>query len=181
MPQNIHVESFLEMLAVERGAAATTCGSYRGNLNCFAEFLGERGCEINHAQINDLRAYLAALTEAGLARSTVAKHLSCLRQFYGFLFAEELRSGDPTSTIDSPRRGRPLPKVLSEAEVERLLDAAYARPGAAGIPTLTRPAFCEPTKHTQGLTGPRRLVPRARLCGGVLLFVNPDSSTTRKQ
>ncbi len=133
MPQNIHVESFLEMLAVERGAAATTCDSYQRNLGSFAEFLGERGCEINHAQINDLRAYLAALTEAGLARSTVAKHLSCLRQFYGFLFAEELRSDDPTSTIDSPRLGRTLPKVLSEAEVERLLDAAYARPGVAGI------------------------------------------------
>ncbi len=181
MPQNTHVESFLEMLAVERGAAATTCESYRRNLGSLAEFLGERGHEINDAQVNDLRAFLSALTETGLARSTVAQHLSCLRQFYGFLFAEELRKDDPTSTIDSPRRGRPLPKVLSEAEVERLLDAAYARPGAAGIPTLTRPAFCEPTKHTQGLTGPRRWDPRARLHGRVLLSVNPDSSTTRKQ
>ncbi len=134
MPQNIHVQSFLEMLAVERGAAATTCDSYRGNLDRFAEFLSDRGCAIKDSQVNGLRAFLSKLTEAGLARSTVAQHLSCLRQFYGFLFAEELRKDDPTSTIDSPRRGRPLPKVLSESEVERLLDAAYARPGAAGIP-----------------------------------------------
>ena len=133
MPQNTHVESFLEMLAVERGAAATTCKSYRGSLNCLAEFLSERGGDIHDAQANDLRAFLAELTEAGLSRSTVAQRLSCLRQFYGFLFTEGLRKDDPTRTIDSPRRGRTLPKILSEAEVERLLDAAYARPGAAGI------------------------------------------------
>ncbi len=133
MPQIIHVESFLEMLAVERGAAATTCESYRWSLGRFTEFLSDRGRKIHHAQANDLRAFLAELTEAGLARSTITHHLSCLRQFYGFLFAEGLREDDPTRTIDSPRRGRPLPKVLSEVEVERLLDAAYARPGAAGI------------------------------------------------
>ncbi len=133
MPQNIHVESFLEMLAVERGAAATTRDSYRRNLDRFAGFLGERGREINDAQVNDLRAFLAKLTEAGLARNTVAQHLSCLRQFYGFLFAEGLRKDDPTTTIGSPRRSRTLLKVLSEAEVERLLDAAYAWPRAAGI------------------------------------------------
>ena len=133
MSQDTHVESFLEMLAVERGAAATTCECYRRNLDCFTEFVSDRGCEINDIQVNDLRAFLAELTEAGLARSTVAQHLSCLRQFYGFLFAEGLRKDDPTTTIGSPRRSRTLLKVLSEAEVERLLDAAYERPGAAGI------------------------------------------------
>ena len=85
MPQNIHVESFLEMLAVERGAAVTTCDSYRRNLDSFAEFLSNRGCAIKDAQVNDLRAFLAELTEAGLARSTVAQHVSCLRQFYGLV------------------------------------------------------------------------------------------------
>ncbi len=133
MPQKTHVENFLEMLAVERGAAATTCKSYRWSLGRFAEFLSDRDPKIHNAQANDLRAFLAELTEAGLARSTVAQRLSCLRQFYGFLFAEGLREDDPTRTIDSPRQGRTLPKVLSESEVERLLDAAYARPGAAGI------------------------------------------------
>jgi integrase/recombinase XerD len=67
-----------------------------------------------------------------MAPRTAARRLSTLRQFHRFLFGEGLRADDPTAGLDSPRQGRTLPKVLSETEVEALLAAARARPGAAG-------------------------------------------------
>ncbi len=127
-----HVESFLEMLAAERGAAANTRQAYERDLNHFGTFLEARGKAIDHAGVEDLRAYFGHLEAAGMAPRTAARRLSALRQFHRFLFAEGLRADDPTAAIDSPRRGRSLPKVLNEAEVERLLSAARARPGAEG-------------------------------------------------
>ncbi len=127
-----HVESFLEMLAAERGAAANTREAYARDLDDFTGFLEARGRAVHGARTEDLRAYLRHLAEAGMTARTAARRLSVLRQFHRFLFAEGLRADDPTAGIDSPRRGRSLPKVLSEAEVERLLSAARARPGAEG-------------------------------------------------
>ena len=131
-PGSHHVESFLEMLAAERGAAANTLQAYQRDLNDFGKFLGARGKAIDRARVEDLRAYLGHIEEAGMAPRTAARRLSALRQFHRFLFAEGLRADDPTAAIDSPRRGRSLPKVLNEAEVERLLSAARARPGPEG-------------------------------------------------
>jgi len=131
-PASRHVESFLEMLAAERGAAANTLQAYERDLNDFGKFLGARGKAVDRARVEDLRAYLGHIEEAGMAPGTAARRLSALRQFHRFLFAEGLRADDPTAAIDSPRRGRSLPKVLNEAEVERLLSAARARPGPEG-------------------------------------------------
>ena len=128
-----HVESFLEMIAAERGAARNTIEAYRRDLEDFAAFAAARGRDVAAAGAEDLRAYLAKLNAAGMAPRTAARRLSALRQFHGFLFGEGLRPDDPTATIDSPRQGRPLPKVLSEAEVDRLLAAARSRPGVEGL------------------------------------------------
>jgi integrase/recombinase XerD len=131
--QNRHVESFLEMLAAERGAAANTRAAYARDLKDFAGFLARRGRAAHQAGVADLRAYLGRLTDAGLTARTAARRLSTLRQFHRFLYGEGLRGDDPTAGLDSPRQGRALPKVLSEAEVEDLLAAARARPGAEGV------------------------------------------------
>jgi integrase/recombinase XerD len=127
------VESFLEMLAAERGAAANTREAYARDLKDFAGFLARRGRAVHHAGVADLRAYLGQLVDAGLAPRSAARRLSTLRQFHRFLFGEGLRADDPTAGLDSPRQGRSLPKVLSETEVEDLLAAARARPGAGGV------------------------------------------------
>ncbi len=132
MTENHHVESFLEMLVAERGAAANTREAYGRDLTDFAGFLARRGRAVHQAGAADLRAYLGQLNDAGMAPRTAARRLSTLRQFHRFLFGEGLRADDPTAGLDSPRQGRTLPKVLSEAEVEGLLEAARARPGAAG-------------------------------------------------
>ena len=128
-----HVEAFLEMLAAERGAAGNTIEAYRRDLEHYGAVLAGRGRSVAAGDGDDLRAYLAELTRAGLAPATIARHLSTLRQFHRFLFAEGIRQDDPATAIDSPQRGRPLPKILNQAEVERLLGAARQRAGPEGL------------------------------------------------
>ncbi len=127
------VEAFLEMLAAERGAANNTIESYGRDLADFTHFATERGASAKSADAQLLKKYLAHLAASGLAASTAARRLSTLRQFFRFLYAERLRTDDPSAALDSPRRGHSLPKYLSEAEVEALLDAANRRTGADGI------------------------------------------------
>jgi integrase/recombinase XerD len=124
---------FLEMLAAERGAAVNTIAAYRHDLEDFAGALGRRGRSDTDAAAEDIRAYMAQLASAGLASSTAARRLSALRQYFGFLHAEGIRTDDPAAPVDSPRRGRPLPKILTEDDVERLLAGARETPGPSGL------------------------------------------------
>ncbi len=133
--QDRHVEAFLEMLAAERGAARSTLESYRRDIDIFAAFLAAHG-EISpsRADADAIRAFLGAQAAAGRSPRTVARRLSCLRQFFRFLHGEEVRDDDPSATIDSPRLGRPLPKTLSKDEAARLIEAAHQRgDGADGL------------------------------------------------
>lgn len=111
------------MLSAERGAAGNTLDAYSRDLVDLAGFVASRGRSMLDAGADDLRDYLARLHDAGMAASTAARRLSAMKQFYLFLFAEGTRADNPTTVIDSPKLGRPLPKVLSEAEVTGLLDA----------------------------------------------------------
>ena len=128
-----HLEGFMEMLRAERNAAANTVEAYRRDLTEFAAFLMRRGADLSSADAEAVRAYLAKLDRAGMAPRTAARRLSAIRQFYRFLVGEGLRADDPLAAIDSPRQGRSLPKLLTEAEVEALLDAARAVDGADGL------------------------------------------------
>jgi integrase/recombinase XerD len=120
---------FLDMLAAERGAGANTLEAYTRDLDDLAHHLGEKGTTIAAATTADLRAYLGALARRGFKASSVARRLSAVRQLFRFLYAEGHRRDDPAAVIEGPKRGRTLPKVLSIAEVDRLLAAAHA--GAA--------------------------------------------------
>jgi integrase/recombinase XerD len=115
---------FLDMLTAERGAAAHTVEAYTRDLADFLAFLAAKGKNAKTATADHIRAYLAGLARKGLAPTSRARKLSAIRQFFRFLLGEGLRSGDPCSAIDSPRLGRPLPKILSLAEVETLLQTA---------------------------------------------------------
>lgn len=128
-----HVEAFLEMMSVERGASPNTLDAYRRDLEDLDGFLARRGTDAAKAAGADLSAYMRALADSGLATRTQARRLSCLRQFYGFVYAEGWRPDDPTSRLDSPRLGRVLPKVLSEADVDALLAAARAVAPPQGV------------------------------------------------
>ena len=116
------------MLAAERNAAANTLEAYRADLLDVAGFTARRGTGLAGAGPDELRAYLAALSQAGRSARTAARRLSALRRFYRFLLREGVRADDPTAALDSPKLPRALPKYLSEAEVDALLAAAAARP-----------------------------------------------------
>jgi integrase/recombinase XerD len=112
------------MLMAERGAAAHTIEAYRRDLSEFLAFLAAEHRTAIDASAESVRGFLAKLKRRGLAPTSRARKLSALRQFFRFLLAEGLRADDPCSAIDSPKLGRPLPKILSLAEVETLLATA---------------------------------------------------------
>ena len=121
-----HVESFLEMQAAERGAARNTIAAYAADLDALAGFVGAPAA----ATPERLSDYVRSLHGAVSARTT-ARRLSSMRGFYRFLVREGIRPDDPTMLLDGPRPRPALPKYLTEAEVEALLQAAASRPGMA--------------------------------------------------
>ncbi len=125
---------FLDMQAVERGASVHTLEAYGRDLADFDDFLSVRARSIADAQTADIRAFLAELTDRGLKSTTVARRLSAIRQLYRFLYAEGRRGDDPAAVLDGPKRGRPLPKVLSLDQVGALIDTAHARTAEAAPP-----------------------------------------------
>ncbi len=132
MGANRHIDTFLEMMAVERGAAPRTLDGYRRDLADFDSYSGTLGRPIEAASSADIRGYIADLTRAGRAASTVSRRLSAIRQFYRFLYGEGLRGDDPSTTVDGPRRRQSLPKYLTEQEVESLLAGAHGKGGVDG-------------------------------------------------
>src|SRR5215831_18075788 len=135
-PDTKLIELFLDMLAAERGAGTNTLDAYRRDLAGFsAALLAKRG-SIASAATEDLRGYLRQLSERGFAAASVARRLSAIRQLYRFLYAEGHRSDDPAAILEGPKRGRPLPKVLSVEEVDRLI--AATRPMSLAEPQQTR-------------------------------------------
>ena len=137
------VESFLEMMSAERGAATNTIESYRRDLTQFAAFARARGRPPEDADTGLIRKYIRQQSEAGMAPATSARRLSALRQFFRFLQSEGGRQDDPTATIDSPRRRRSLPKYLSEDDVDKLLSAAHGRAAGGGRQDIRLVALLE--------------------------------------
>ncbi len=127
---------FLDMLMAERGATANTIEAYTRDISDFLAFLASKGAAARVATSDHLRAYIAGLARQGQAPTSRARKLSAIRQFFRFLLAEGLRADDPSSAIDSPKLGRPLPKILSLAEVETLIETAKqaSTTAAEGVP-----------------------------------------------
>ena len=131
-PLSREAESFLEMLTAERGASRNTLAAYSTDLRHLEAFLARRKQKPVSADAEALRAYFKALDFLGMTPSTAARRLSVIRQLFRFMVAERLRSDDPAAALDSPKLGRPLPKVLSRAEVDRLIEATRLRDGEDG-------------------------------------------------
>ena len=131
-PSALQVESFLEMMSAERGAAVNTLQSYERDLEDAKSFLNERDVRLTEAAPDDLRAYLGHLAKQGFAASSQARRLSALRQFFKFLYGEGLRADDPTGILDAPKKGRALPKTLGVDDVTRLIARAEAEAAEPG-------------------------------------------------
>ena len=132
------VEDYLEAIAAERNAAANTILSYRRDLEAYESFLLDRGTHALKANDADIRAFQAAGSAEGKKASTLARRLSAVRQFHKFLYLEGQRADDPTLSLEGPRRARPLPKVLSLAEVDRLIAVSREGLDAAERPPAER-------------------------------------------
>lgn len=128
------IRSFLAMLAAERGAARNTLLAYARDLDDLSGELAAANVPMLTADTASLRTYLRALPERGFKAATIARKLSAIRQFYGFLYGEGERGDDPTGTLESPRKGAHLPDVFSIADIDRLLGEArrQAEGAAAG-------------------------------------------------
>jgi len=127
-----HVEPFRDHLGFERGLSPRTLDAYTRDMRRFVEFSLARTVtsprDVDYALLRD---YVASLTEAGRAASTVARTISSLRGYFRFLLEEDLVEIDPTELLEAPRTGRPLPSVLSVAEVEAVLAAVTTEDVAA--------------------------------------------------
>lgn len=124
----VQAESFLEMLAAERGAAVNTLRAYARDLRDLESFAAQAGCGIAGADTGVLRDYMASLACAGLSPRTQARRLSCLKQFYLFLTREGMRTDNPAALLDAPRLPATLPRFLTEEEVDALLGGCDVPP-----------------------------------------------------
>ena len=118
---------FLHYLRVERNASDLTVKSYREDLTALADYLAESrdgACpKPSQVTVLDLRGYVAALAEAGYAKTTVARRLASMRSFFRFGQREGWSATNPAKPLRNPRKERSLPHVLSAEEIGRLLEA----------------------------------------------------------
>jgi integrase/recombinase XerD len=116
------LKAFLDMLAAERGAARNTTEAYERDVEDYLEHLAGR--PLVEASADDIRSWLGEIAARGLKASSAARRLSAVRQFHRFLYTEGLSPHDPSAAIEGPRQGRPLPKTVSIADVDRLIETA---------------------------------------------------------
>jgi integrase/recombinase XerD len=129
---------FLDMLAAEQGAGDNTLQAYRHDLTDFSAFLASSGQSFAGVETQGLRDYLADLDARGFKSSSAARRLSAMRHLFRFLLNERIRHDDPAAILSGPKRGRGLPKVLSIADVDRLLVRAKALADAPEVSVLQR-------------------------------------------
>lgn len=128
------IDGFLEMMSAERGAAANTIAAYRRDLSDYAGYVAGKQQTLLTVTRETVNAYLDRLRHDGLSASSSARRLSAIRQFHKFLCADGMRRDDPTRIVASPKSRRALPKVLSVAEVDRLLATAETEAGKQASP-----------------------------------------------
>ncbi|WP_420065110.1 site-specific tyrosine recombinase XerD [Pectobacterium colocasium] len=117
------IEQFLDALWLERNLAENTLASYRLDLRTLAEWLAHHDNDLLQAQALDLQAFLADRVDGGYKATSSARLLSAMRRFFQYLYREKYRSDDPSAALSSPKLPQRLPKDLSEAQVDALLNA----------------------------------------------------------
>lgn len=122
------VEEFLNYLSIERGLSKNTTTSYRADLASFLNYLESKGfSDIESIKRDEIRNYLMRLKDKGLSSNSISRALVAIKMFYKFLAQERFIKDDVAGILESPKLIRPLPNVLSIAEVEKLLQAPDIR------------------------------------------------------
>lgn len=122
---NRYLEKFLRYLEIEKNYSPHTLLNYKLDLGGFFKFLGE--AEVESVDYLMLRRYLAFLREKNLSARSVARKLSALRSFFKFLTREGLLKADPATSLSSPKQEKRLPSFLTEQEVFRVIESAFAK------------------------------------------------------
>lgn len=118
-----YINQFIHYLTVEKGLSRNTQESYRRDLTSYKQYLAEIGIqEINNTTRLHIVDYLMRLKELGRATATLSRNLASIRSFYQFLLREKWIEKDPSSNVESPKIDKKLPQVLTEKEVESLLN-----------------------------------------------------------
>lgn len=118
-----HLRSYFHFLQLEKGLAKNTLASYKVDLHRYVEYLGRRGIRsFGEVKESNVVAFLSLLKDLGLIATSVSRNFSAIRGFHRFLIGEGITKNDPTQNIDSPKLPRRLPTVLTQAEVEKVLD-----------------------------------------------------------
>jgi integrase/recombinase XerD len=120
-----HVERFLEMMSAERGSAENSLEAYGRDLAHYIDYLGT--IDVLSATSDNIRDYLASLEAQGFARTTAARRLSAVKQFHQFIHGEGIVGANVAAIVESPKAARPLPKILSVADIDVLLEQARVR------------------------------------------------------
>ncbi len=134
----VEAEDFLLYLVVEKGRSPLTISAYRRDLRRYTGFLAERGVRLAAAEAGDVGEFAISLRAAGLAPASTTRTLVAVRAMYRWLVAEELLETDPTSSMETPRLPRPLPKALAEEQVMALLGAIEDAVAADRVPLALR-------------------------------------------
>ena len=117
------IEKYTDSLWLEKGLSDNTIVSYARDLRQLDKYLAQRGLSIAFAESGDLMSFLADRSQAGVKASSLARYLSSIKGFYKYMVRENYLAANPASLIDAPKQGRPLPKSLTESDVEALLAA----------------------------------------------------------
>ena len=117
------VEDFLAALLLEKGESENTCAAYRGDLERFVAFLKRRGKEDASSVVrDDIVDFLADERAQGMAGATRARRTAAIRMFFRHLKERHRLRANPSDLMDSPRKARALPRVLTEEEVARMIE-----------------------------------------------------------
>lgn len=120
----LQISNFIEMLIAERSISRNTALAYTRDLVAFAKYLQKRKKELETAETEDITKYLNGLTKGLVSKSTQARKLSAIRQFYIFLHDEGITKDIPGQKLKSPKKQKLLPKNLTESEVNKILQAS---------------------------------------------------------
>lgn len=116
-----HIDTFIDAMWLESGLSKNTLSAYRSDLNRFAKFIASKS--LTMVEQADVQKFLGLMMAEGTKASSSARVLSTLRRFYRYQIRQNRLSNDPCAQVLSPKQGRPLPKALSEQQVEGLLEA----------------------------------------------------------
>ena len=133
MIENSQIENFLEVLASEKGLSRNTIESYKQDIFQLNNFFKTKDKNIKNFNVDDFKKYLFSLDDKGYEKNSISRKISSLNHFFNFLLEEEVITKNPVNQIQSPKKEKSLPSILTNKEVDKLLNEARKKDTYEGI------------------------------------------------